>query len=88
MRSPKSSPLTLERRTQKPDSSLWRVTRSTEPESRSKGVPGFSGSFMGFEGSNNSLLNSLMQRGQGAKTQGKIKILGLKSESTIENQKR
>ena len=28
-------PLTLTRRTQKPDSSLWKVTRSTEPERRS-----------------------------------------------------
>lgn len=34
-------PFTLTRRTQKPDSSLWKVTRSTEPESRSVGVSVF-----------------------------------------------
>ena len=35
------SPLTLARKTQKPDSSLWKVTRSTEPERRSTGVSDF-----------------------------------------------
>ena len=44
------SPFTLARRTQKPDSSLWKVTRSTEPERRSTGVSDFWGSFMGVTG--------------------------------------